>query len=187
MENCIFLNYGNSEIHILGGSPLVYFCNVRGGWPGPSNFDDNPQFVSIVEEDFHLKYSSPCKDNGNNLSPGLPGVDFEDDPRVVDGIVDVGADEFHRHFYHSGETTPGGTIYADIVGLPGEEVLGMWFGSGIRDVPLNTAYGDWYLEAPLLYLGPLGDIPSDGVMIIPATLPASIPGPYTMMVQVLVG
>ena len=39
------------------------------------------------------------------------------------GVVDIGADEFHPHLYHVGETSPGRTMQFNILGNPGQPVV----------------------------------------------------------------
>jgi len=46
-------------------------------------------------------------------------------------------------------------------------------------------WGEFYLESPWL-LFPLVPIPSDGVLVIPGTLP-STPAPYDIPMQALIG
>jgi hypothetical protein len=66
-------------------------------------------------------------------------------------------------------------------------------GSAILETPLLTQYGDWWNEwwIDLSYptVGPilLSPIPSNGVQVLPGTLPASIPGPYTLYFQGMLG
>jgi parallel beta-helix repeat protein len=55
--------------------------------------DDDPLFVDVLNNDFHITASSPCLNSGDNTAPGLPDSDFEGDPRVVGDAVDMGADE----------------------------------------------------------------------------------------------
>jgi hypothetical protein len=53
----------------------------------------DPLFADSVNGDFHLTQNSPCKDMGDNIALSLPDEDFEGDPRIVDDVVDMGADE----------------------------------------------------------------------------------------------
>ena len=53
----------------------------------------DPLFVDLGNEDYHLQPGSPCIDTGNNLAPQLPGTDMDGQPRMVNGIVDMGAYE----------------------------------------------------------------------------------------------
>lgn len=186
VENCIFWNGGTSEIKVIDGSPVVLFCNIQGGWPGGTNFDDNPNFVNAATGDYHLKYDSPGKDNGNNLATYLPVEDYEGDPRIADGIVDIGADEFYPHLYHTGNTSPGGSIWGKFVGEPGSYINGLWIGSGVVDPPIPTVYGQLFLLPPLISIRPIGTIPADGVLIVPGTVPLTPPGPYSIPFQAMI-
>jgi hypothetical protein len=73
---------------------------------GDGNIDQSPEFVNSVEGDFHLQYTSPCRNAGDNAAPGHFTEDMEGDPRIAEGVVDMGADEFHRHLYYTGDAVP---------------------------------------------------------------------------------
>ncbi|MFH1998641.1 MAG: hypothetical protein ABIK28_03125 [Planctomycetota bacterium] len=44
---------------------------------------------------------------------------IEGNPWIAYGFVDMGADEFHPHFYCTGDFRPEGEIQGKFVGLPG--------------------------------------------------------------------
>lgn len=92
----------------------VTYSDVQGGYGGPdaNNIDADPCFVDTAGGDFHLLSDSPCIDVGTNSAPNLPPLDFEGQPRIFKGIVDMGADEFVTAYELTTSTNPeqGGTI-----------------------------------------------------------------------------
>lgn len=179
---------GNDEIVVEIGSPIISYSDIDGGWPGTGNINADPQFVNSVWGDFHITWNSPCRDAGFNAASTLPETDFEGDDRKTFGQTDMGADEFAVRFYYSGKPRPGGSIYGNLVGIPGTSPVGFWVGSGVREVPyFFPAYGNFWLKPPLLFSGFLGAIPADGVMSIYVDIPASPPAPYEIPLQALIG
>ncbi|MFH1999167.1 MAG: right-handed parallel beta-helix repeat-containing protein [Planctomycetota bacterium] len=57
------------------------------------NIDVYPQFRNEADEDYRLSRWSPCI-NAGTVTNGITSRDFEGDPRVYDGAVDIGADEW---------------------------------------------------------------------------------------------
>jgi parallel beta-helix repeat protein len=190
----IFLNgnYGHDTLSIR-------FSNVEGGQAGvftaPDStlnwqdgmIDQDPLFVdpSSPHDDLHLFHDSPCRDSGDN-SAVTALEDFEGDPRIAQGTVDMGADEFYTHLYHTGIATPGEEIHTKLVGLPGTSPVGLILGTGILENPVSTAWGSFHLEYPW-FLIPLVPIPADGVLVLPATIPFTPPAPYDLPEQALIG
>jgi hypothetical protein len=188
--NCIL--YGNSapkgdEIWLTRyatgdpGSMSIYFSDVEGGqsavlvdpgatltW-GPGMIDADPLFVDEAQDDFHLTWDSPCRNAGLNHAR-LPDMDFDGDTRVVDGRVDIGADEFYFHLYHSGDVSPGSNLDLCIVGGPGMPVL-LGHSTTLQNPPQSTAWGDLYLTPPLRWSSTIGTIPANGVLTFPITVP----------------
>ena len=148
--------------------------------------DADPLFVDVSLGDCHLTFTSPCRDAGDN-SAVTELYDYEGDPRIAYGTVDMGADEFYTHLYWMGDATPGGNMALKFVGLPGTNPVQLWLGSGVMDPPLHTKYGDWYLQFPLLATVGLGTIPSNGVFQLPFTFPTSTPTPLSLPFQAGVG
>jgi len=163
------------EIH---NSPKsITYSDIRGGWPGTGNIDADPLFVDPSVGDVHLTYNSPCRDAGDSTIPGLPDTDFEGDPRISGSAVDMGADEFHTHLYYTDGYLPERHIDIKVVGLPGTSAVTLALSSDVRDPPLVTPYGDFYLQPPLTAKVPLGPIPAEGVLVRSGTYPDSwVPG-----------
>ncbi|MFO8101094.1 MAG: right-handed parallel beta-helix repeat-containing protein [Dehalococcoidia bacterium] len=73
-----------------GFSTSVTYSDVEGGYDGKGNINQDPQLNSS----FHLGADSPCIDTGDNSAPALPSTDFDGQPRIMEGGVDMGADEY---------------------------------------------------------------------------------------------
>jgi parallel beta-helix repeat protein len=82
--------WGN-EWDLVGLASATYSDIGRGNTKGKGNISKDPRFVG--GGDYHLQQSSPCINRGNNAAPGLPDTDIDGDPRILDGTVDMGADE----------------------------------------------------------------------------------------------
>jgi hypothetical protein len=176
----------SSEIVPLSGSvPDVTYCDVQGGYPGTGNIDFDPLFVDASNGDLHLLYGSPCRDAGDNAAV-MEALDFEGDPRIHDGTVDMGADEFHPHLYVTGIMILGGTVDGKLIGYPGTSPVGLFLGSGVLEPPMPTAWGNFHLQSPWFMI-PLVPIPSNSVLVLPATIPATPPAPYDLPMQALIG
>jgi len=57
------------------------------------NISSNPCFVDAANDDFHLASDSPCIDAGDSVGDYSGKVDIDGEPRVMNGLVDMGADE----------------------------------------------------------------------------------------------
>ena len=88
-----------------GSSPTIDYNDVWGNTTnyygcsaGQNDISENPKFVN--PDNYHLDLGSPCIDAGWNDALGLPGTDFDGNPRIVDGdgdegaVVDMGAFEY---------------------------------------------------------------------------------------------
>ena len=185
--NCVL--WGNTAITGLQirnkGSVVVEYSNIQGGWQGNSNINNDPLFVNPANNDYHILNGSPCKDAGKHHSL-LDSTDFEGDPRIVGGFPDIGADEFHRHLYMTGDFLPSGAVNFKLIGEPWSKPTGFWFSVDTLDTPLHSKLGDWYLKPPIFGPVDLGIMPTNGLWLLSGNLPP-IPGPYSVAFQAIVG
>ena len=106
--NTIIWNDSLPEIVVRDNAVTISYSDVQGGLKGiitydnatvnwlDGNIDSEPMFVDPVNVDYRLKAGSPCIDAGDNsvipLSR-LGGTDLDGNPRIINGIVDMGAYE----------------------------------------------------------------------------------------------
>jgi len=161
------LNIGHSNVK--GGQASVYVdpsCTLN--W-GPGMIDADPLFCDESNRDFHIRFDSPCRDTGI-CHASLPSTDFEDDPRLVFGGVDMGADEFHYHLYSTGDLFPEGEVDIKVVGVPGQAAT-LALGTNLHTPPLATQYGDLHLVLPPSGLWNLGIVSQTGILSRKAVVP----------------
>jgi len=187
ITNCIV--WGNIP-DSLDGIRKVKYSNIEGsmGSGGPGVIDSDPLFVYSDAHDFHITYLSPCRNTGWNLGSGLPSTDFEKDPRIVDGVVDMGADEFNTHLYITGKPHPGETIKIVMIGVPNSNPAVFWVSAGILNPPVHTSFGVWYLSYPLIITWNMGMISNpDGTNILQFDIPPYITVPSNLYLQAAIG
>jgi hypothetical protein len=85
---------GPDEIGTFGPVTATY-SDIQGGYIGTGNINADPQFVNGTAGNFALKPTSPCVNIGDNAATISTGVttDLAGNPRIVDGVVDMGAYE----------------------------------------------------------------------------------------------
>ena len=175
VTNCIVRANSPDQIH--GPDAVGVYCNVEGGRQGEGNIDADPRFAESSAGDIHLLFGSPCLNRGLITAPHLPSKDFEGDPRVADGKVEIGADEFYIHLYFWGEPAPGAEIDLRVVGLPNIAPVVALAGTALNDPPLSTSYGELFIELPFNAHWDMGRTAGDGLLVYSLTVPLEvIPG-----------
>jgi len=86
--NC-FYNNSSGDYYDEGSTPktVAWLNTIYNG-----NISAEPRFIG--GSDYHLQPTSPCIDAGLNTAPDIPATDKDGNPRIVNGIVDIGAYEF---------------------------------------------------------------------------------------------
>jgi predicted outer membrane repeat protein len=71
------------------------WCCLMPDHAGPGNITNEPQFVDMGDQNYHLWSTSPCINAGTNDWQQLAVSDYDLDhaPRILDGIVDMGCFE----------------------------------------------------------------------------------------------
>ena len=101
-NSIVYYNY-NYYTNAETGSGLT-FSNCCVSFPvspsfGANNFTNPPMFVNLTAGDYHLNAASPCINAGNN-SYITNSTDLDGNPRIVGGIVDLGAYEFQSPVHY---------------------------------------------------------------------------------------
>ena len=104
-----YYNLAESGRNFLSAS--IGYCDTFPLAAGFGNITNEPVFVDLIGGNFHLQTNSPCINSGNNACV-TNSTDFEGNPRIAGGTVDMGAYEYQ---------SPGSIIsyaYLQQYGLP---------------------------------------------------------------------
>ena len=107
LVNNLFTHSAGAGVAVIPGAGTLalshhhngYFANsggdvVGGGFAlGPDDVAADPNYSDLAAGDFHLGTSSPMLGRGSNSEPLLPEVDADQEPRIQNGFVDIGAFE----------------------------------------------------------------------------------------------
>lgn len=90
ISNCIIWDCNNN----LYNCSATYSC-IQNGDIGTGNLNLNPNFVYADHNNFHILSISPCINAGdpNDPNSSTSQVDIDNEVRVLQGRVDIGADE----------------------------------------------------------------------------------------------
>jgi predicted outer membrane repeat protein len=85
LTNCILWGDTPDEVFIFGGTPVITYSDIQGGWEGEGNIDVDPLFADAANGDFHLLIGSPCIDAGD------PSTPVASEPLPNGGRINMGA------------------------------------------------------------------------------------------------
>ncbi len=104
ITNSIIWDSGNKIRNNDSSAITITYSDMRGGWSGQGNINTDPVFVDAdgadnifgtEDDNFRLSLGSPCIGAGDNSAlPQSVVTDFDGNPRIVNGIVDMGAYEW---------------------------------------------------------------------------------------------
>ncbi len=105
LYNNIIRGNGTEDIYVNDdgffnqtGAPTNVFNNDYGSFTildGDNlSLGNNINLDPLLTADYHLQAGSPAIDAGANAAPSLPATDIDGEARIMNGIVDMGVDEF---------------------------------------------------------------------------------------------
>ena len=98
--NSVVLRVGSSWGTALRkfDNSMIYskYCVLSDSFDGENHIYKDPLFVNSIGGDFHISSESPCIDAGtiDTTDFNLPTTDYENNPRINNGIIDIGCYEF---------------------------------------------------------------------------------------------
>jgi hypothetical protein len=93
LNNCIiYYNAVGASSNYYGGT-LKNCCTIPLPATGANNITNEPLFLNLAGGDYHLQSNSPCINAGNNAYIKVTN-DFDGNPRIVGGTVDIGVYEY---------------------------------------------------------------------------------------------
>ena len=84
--------FSNNDAFSADASAYDVTCPTLTGSNG--NISVDPLFVALLSDNYRIQSGSPAIDAGSNSATGLPSRDFAGDARIINGVVDIGADEY---------------------------------------------------------------------------------------------
>lgn len=134
--------WGDSPDEIVSPLPLgVTYCNVAGGHVGVGNLSTGDPFNAPASGDYHLRLDSPCRNAGNNAAAMMLATDIDGDDRIVEGTVDIGADE--TYFLTLGQAGGGGNLTISLHNLPPNDLYLTVFTFNVANQVPNFGGGWW--------------------------------------------
>ena len=133
-------NFRFNDVFSPSGTPYVGTCVGQAGQFG--NISTDPSFVGPSTGDFHLRAASVAINAGTNAAPDLPATDKDNRPRILGGIVDMGAFEFSSQVAYT-PLTPCRILDSRNATLA-SGVLGPILGSALYHIPgFNAGGQNW--------------------------------------------
>jgi len=177
-----------SSSDVSGGQAGVFIGPLSILNWGFGNIDADPLFIDAANGDVHIPFDSPCRSAGDRNAPNLPDTDFEGDPRTgLFAFPDIGADEFHTHFYINGTISSGNPATGVIIGWPRTSPVVLISGSAVNPNPEPTPYGDFWLLPPWKHRVHFNAIPNNGVRLVERVMSIGLSPGTEIPVQALIG
>ena len=179
ITNCILWGNSPQQIYPDGGTASVSWSDVQDDWPGDGNIDADPCFIELgywadvndpnipgdlndpysiwVDGDYHLLVGSPCINAGDPYGDYAGQTDIDGQPRVINGRIDIGADEYVPRIPAEVDIKP------DTINLTSK---GKWItchirlpdGYNVADIDLSSVRLEDEIEAELAWVNEQGQI-----------------------------